>query len=191
MPKPVGARATQAGWDDLLDVPEDYTGEIIDGELCMTPRPEAAHVEAASGLSALLGRAFHFGMGGPGGWVILNRPRVAFGADIRVPDLAGGRKERYVAPEQGPYMVIPDWIGEVLSPSTSRTDRGAKLDLYLTHRVGHVWLVDPRERTIEVFRAHEQGWLRVKVFTRTEKVRAEPFDAIELDLALLWGQVQG
>lgn len=191
MSNPVGARAAQVGWDDLLDVPEGYIGEIIDGELFMTPRPGPPHTETASELGGLLVGAFRFGVGGPGGWVILDEPRVAFGADIRVPDLAGWRRERYVAPEQGPYTVIPDWICEVLSPSTSRTDRGAKLDLYLTHRVGHVWLVDPRERTIEVFRAHEQGWLRVKVFTRAEKVRAEPFDAIELDLALLWGQDQG
>lgn len=191
MSNPVGARAHQAGWDDLLDVPEGYIGEIIDGELFMTPRPGPPHLEAASGLLALLGWPFDLDMGGPGGWRMLSKPRVAFGADIRVPDLAGWRKERYAAPEQGPYTVAPDWICEVLSPSTSRTDRGAKLDLYLAHRVRHVWLIDPRERTIEVFRAHEQGWLRVKVFTRAEKVRAEPFDAIELDLALLWGQDQG
>lgn len=188
MSNPLGVRSRPATWDDLLDVPEGYIGEIIAGELIMTPRPAPPHIKAASELGGLLVGSFRFGMGGPGGWVILDEPRIAFGEDIRVPDLAGWRQERYAAPEQGPYTVIPDWIGEVLSPSTARSDRGEKLDLYLACGVRHVWLIEPRARTIEVFRAHEQGWLRVKVFTRPEKVRAEPFDAIELDLALLWGE---
>lgn len=188
------ARSRPATWADLLAVPEGYIGEIVAGELIMTPRPAPPHIEAASDLGTLLGASFRFGMGGPGGWIILHEPRIAFVEDIRVPDLAGWRKERYVAPEKGPYTVMPDWIAEVLSPSTVRTDRGEKLDLYLAHGVRHVWLIDPVAHTLEVYRAQgsapERAWLRVKTFTRPEKVRAEPFDAIELDLALLWGPTE-
>ena len=186
MSDPSAARSRPATWDALLEVPEGYVGEIIAGELVVSPRPGARHTRVASSLGVFLGGSFGFGMGGPGGWVILDEPYIAFGEDIRVPDLAGWRVERYAEPERGPFTVIPDWIGEVLSPSTTHIDRGEKLDIYLQHGVGHVWLIDPAAHTLEVFRAREHAWMRVKAFTKPERVRAEPFDAIELDLALLW-----
>jgi Uma2 family endonuclease len=186
-----------ATWDDLLDVPEGFKGEIIDGVVMMSPRPAAPHLEAASVLGAIILNRFQLGEGGPGGWVILDEPYIAFGADIRIPDLAGWKRDRYRAPEQGPYAVMPDWVCEVLSPSTVKMDRGAKLDLYLAHGIGHVWLLDPLARTLEIYQLHEAAnanqeapdrhWLRLATFTESAPVRAAPFDAVALDLALLWG----
>ena len=175
-----------ATWDDLLDVPEQYIGEIVDGKLIMSPRPNPPHADAASSLGGLLMGPFQFQVGGPGGWRIIHEPRVAFGNDIRVPDLAGWRDRRYELPERGPYTVIPDWIGEVLSPGTERIDRTEKLELYRKHGVSHVWLIDPKAHTIEIYRARRTDWLNVRMFTEAVKVQAEPFEAIALDLALLW-----
>lgn len=181
-------RSFEELWDALADVPEGYVGEIVAGEVEATPRPNAPHVGAASDLGGLLTAWFRFGMGGgPGGWIILDEPRIRFGNEVRVPDLAGWRVERFVAPAQGPYLVIPDWICELLSLSTARADRTSKLPLYAQHGIGHVWLLDPVVQTLEVFRRQDASWVLVATYGGDAKVRAEPFDAVELDLTLVWG----
>lgn len=177
-----------ATWNDLLELPEDSIGEIVDGELIVMPRPDRPHVQVASDLGVLLGAAFRFGSGGPGGWVILDEPRLRLGPDIRVPDLAGWRRERYVnLPRRGPIPVVPDWVCEVLSPSTERVDRTHKRALYLREGIGHLWLIHPEARTLEVHRRTDAGWLLAGMYEAEERVRAEPFEAMELDLGLLFG----
>lgn len=177
-----------ATWDDLLELPEDALGEIVDGELVVMPRPDRPHAQVASDLGILLGGPFRLGSGGPGGWVILFEPRLRLGADIRVPDLAGWRRERYVnLPRRGPIPLVPDWVCEVLSPSTERDDRTHKRALYLREGVGHLWLIHPTARTLEVHRRTEAGWLLAGTYEAEECVRAEPFEAMELDLGLLFG----
>lgn len=168
-------------------MPEDVIGEIVGGELVLTPRPGGPHAVVASDLGALLGAAFRFGIGGPGGWILLDEPRIRFGEDIRVPDLAGWRVERWAGvPKAGPITQLPDWIGEVLSPSTESDDRAAKMALYHRAGVKHVWLLGPRVRTLEVYRAEPAGWLVGATYAGDVRIRAEPFDAVELDLAAIW-----
>ncbi|HXO20488.1 MAG TPA: Uma2 family endonuclease [Thermoanaerobaculia bacterium] len=180
---PSHSPATEA---DLDFLPEQVMGQIIGGELVVHPRPGAPHTEAASMLGALLIQAFGRGNGGPGGWVILHEPDIRFGRDLLVPDLAGWRRERFVSPEKGPYVVTPDWTCELLSPSSVRDDRVRKLPIYARHGVGHAWILDPDLRTFEVLRLHQGAWLIVGLHESADRVRAEPFEAIELDLTLLW-----
>jgi len=183
----VETKSSEQLWDELDRVPQGYVGEIVDGEVVVMPRPNPPHVRASSDLGTLLGWWFRFGIGGPGGWVILDEPRIRFGHEVRVPDLATWRVDKFAANDTGPFLVIPDWICEVLSPGTTAEDRTAKLPLYARHRVGHVWLLDPLEQTLEVYRLHGDGWLLVTTFGADAKARAEPFDAVELDLTLVWG----
>ena len=82
--------------------------------------------------------------------------------------------------------LAPDWVCEVLSPSTARIDRGRKLRIYAEAGVGHLWLLDPLEQTLEVLRLREGAWTILDVLTGRATVRAEPFDAIELELGELW-----
>lgn len=173
---------------DLDDLPEDMVGEIIDGELIVHPRPDPPHVWAASELGAILIPPFRRGIDGPGGWIILDEPRIQLDPQILVPDLAGWRKERYEAPRKGPFQVPPDWICEILSPSTGRDDRARKLPIYARSGVQHAWLLDPLQRSLEVFRRQDDAWLLVVTHVESEKVRAEPFEAVEIDLALIWGE---
>lgn len=176
-----------ATWGDLATLPEDVIGEIVGGEILVTPRPGGPHTLVASGLGFRLGSRFQLGDGGPGGWMILVEPRVCFGDDIRVPDLAGWRCERWEgAPRVGPFRVVPDWICEVLSPSTEGDDRSEKMALYRGAGVGHAWLVSPAARTLEVYRRADDGWLLLGTHAGDCRVRAEPFDAVELDLGLIW-----
>jgi Uma2 family endonuclease len=184
MAEPARRRATYA---DLIALPEHLVGEIVDGELVASPRPAARHARAASVLGGTLGPPFDFGQGGPGGWIILYEPELHLSEEVLVPDLAGWRRERMPEmPDEAAFSLAPDWVCEVLSPSTGALDRARKLPIYARERVAHAWLVDPALRTLEVFRREGGGWFLVATFEGDRRVRAEPFDALELDLSLLW-----
>lgn len=166
--------------------------EIIDGELRLMPRPAKPHAAAATALGEELGPPFKRGRGGPGGWMILFEPELHLGGDILVPDLGGWRLERMpVLTDEEPYFTLaPDWTCEVLSPSTAKMDRAEKLPIYARERVPHVWLVDPLLRTLEILELDGATWKILAVHRDDERVRAKPFDAIELDLAVLWAGVE-
>jgi Uma2 family endonuclease len=169
--------------------------EILDGELHLSPRPARPQTSAKSNLGPLLGWPFKFGRGGPGGWVILDEPELHLGSrpDKLVPDLAGWRRERLpnaVGGEDAPahYDLAPDWACEVLSERTRRIDKGQKMRIYAREGVRHLWHVDPLARTLDIFRLQESHWLLVDSFSGEARVRAEPFEAIELELALVWSR---
>lgn len=165
--------------------------EIVDGDLRLTPRPGKPHAAAATALGEELGPPFKRGRGGPGGWILLFEPELHLGSDILVPDLDGWRRERLpVLTTDEPFFSLPpDWVCEVLSPRTASMDRADKLPIYAREGVRHVWLVDPLQRTLEVLRLADEGWTLIAVHQGGERVRAEPFDAIELDLSILWADV--
>lgn len=178
-----------ATYQDVLDAPENMVAELIDATLYLSPRPGGPHSYVSSALGGELMPPFHRGRGGPGGWVIIDEPELHLGLDVRVvvPDLAGWRRERMsTVPNDHKFRVVPDWVCEIASPSTMTYDRTKKLRVYADAGVKHVWLVHPGLRTLEVLRLVEDKWLIVGVFEETDRVRAEPFDAIELDLANLW-----
>jgi Uma2 family endonuclease len=155
------------------------------------PRPAKPHAAAATALGEELGPPFKRGRGGPGGWIILFEPEIHMRDDVLVPDLAGWRRQRMpVLTNDLPYFTLaPDWACEVLSPSTEASDRARKLRIYAREHVSHVWLVNPIARTLEVLRRDGNEWRILAVHEQDAKVRAEPFDAIELDLAILWADV--
>lgn len=176
-----------ATYDDLRQVPAHLVAEILDGELHTSPRPGPRHADASSGLGGALRGPFDRGRGGPGGWRILFEPEVHLSSDVVVPDIAGWRRERLPnLPEETFFTVAPDWVCEVLSPSTVSIDRLKKLAIYARERVAHAWLVDPIARTVEILRLENGRWSIVATVGDLDVVRAEPFEAIELDLSLLW-----
>jgi Uma2 family endonuclease len=112
---------------------------------------------------------------------------VHLGKDVVVPDLGAWRRERLpTLPDDAFFSVAPDWVCEVLSPSTASTDRVKKLSIYAREHIRHAWLVDPMARTLEVLRLEGGRWSIVGTFSDADVVRAEPFDAIDLELSLLW-----
>lgn len=177
----------KATYEDVLAAPEHLVAEIIDGELYTHPRPAAPHAEAASVLGMDIGSPFHRGRGGPGGWIILSEPELHLGPNILVPDLAGWRRERLPeVPKEAFLTLAPDWVCEVLSPGTALLDRRRKMPLYAKEGVPHLWLVDPLVRSLEVYRLEGERYLHLGTFGENERVRATPFDAIELELEALW-----
>ena len=136
-----------------------------------------------------LGQTFDQGDGGPGGWWILDEPELHLlkGEEVLVPDLAGWRVEHMPElPETSYFDRTPNWICEVLSPSTEADDRTEKMPVYAEAGVQHAWLVDPLVKTLEVFRLESGRWMLFAVFKGDSTVRAEPFDAVALDLGCLW-----
>lgn len=184
------AAKRQASYEDLLAVPGHLVAEIIHGTLVTNPRPAAPHALASSVLGGELGPPFHRGRGGPGGWVILDEPELHLrGGHVLVPDLAGWRRERMpVIPEAAAFELAPDWVCEVVSPSTASIDRSDKMPIYAHESVGHVWLVDPLVRTLEVYRLDGETYRVLGTWRDEARVRAEPFDAIELELGALWAR---
>lgn len=180
----------EATYEDLVALPRHMVGQLVFGTLHAHPRPAPKHARAATTLSEELGPPFNRGRSGPGGWLILFEPEVHLGRNVLVPDLGGWRRERMPElPVDKPHFELaPDWACEVLSPSTSALDRGDKRQIYAEHGVRHVWFVDPDAETLEVLALDGASYRVLDVFSRAAKVRAVPFDAIELDLALLWAR---
>ena len=177
----------RATYEDLLAVPDGKIAQIVAGELHVHPRPASPHARVTSTMGVDIGGPFDRGRGGPGGWVILDEPELHLGEDILVPDLAAWRRERMADATTAAYFTLsPDWICEVLSRSTQALDRADKMTIYAREGVRHAWLVDPIARTLEVYRLQGSEWLRVGTWRDDAAVRAEPFDAIELELAALW-----
>ncbi len=176
-----------ATYEDLLRVPDHLVAELIDGELYTSPRPAFRHARAIAALDRRIGRAFDDGDGGPSGWWIVLEPELHLSGHVMVPDLAGWRRERMPEfPDVAASDVVPDWVCEVVSPSTGRLDRVKKLPEYAQEGVQYAWLVDPILRTLEVYRLGDERWSLISSFGGDGVVRAEPFDAVELTLGELW-----
>lgn len=186
-----------ATYDDVLTAPPHHRAELIRGALHVAPRPAIPHSSAATALGGDLHVSFgkRRGSSGPGGWWILVEPELHLGEAldqhardlVLVPDLAGWRRTRLpTRPVSAAIDVVPDWVCEVLSPGSIAHDRVRKLDLYARLHVPHYWIIDPLARTLEVLR-FEDGGYRIALTAEGENtVRAEPFDAVEIDLAEWW-----
>jgi Uma2 family endonuclease len=173
--------------EDLEALPEKVKGEIVDGELFTQPRPRARHGRAIVFLAHHLGGEFDFDDGGPGGWVILTEPGIELpDAPEIAPDLAGWRAERFTWPDDAPIQLVPDWVCEVLSPSNARWDQRKKFPYYARVGVPWLWVVNPAEQTVEIRRLEKGGWTVVAKFHGDDRMRAEPFDAVEIPLRKMW-----
>ena len=179
----------RATYEDLMQVPDHLVAEIIDGELIASPRPASPHAWASTVLGEDLGplNGRVGGAGRPGGWWILDEPELHFGDDVLVPDLAAWRHDRMpTVPRVAYFTLAPDWVCEVISPSTGRIDRSRKMRIYAREGVRHLWFVDPLARTLEVYRLEDGRWLVASTHGGDEVIRAEPFDAIEIGLERWW-----
>ena len=173
-------------------MPEPLVAEIVDGDLVTSPRPAIPHALAASAIGAELFSRFNRPPGpsdAPGGWWILYEPELHLGDDVLVPDLAGWRRGRLPALADVAAMTLaPDWACEVTSPATRDLDRRRKMPIYAREQVGHLWLVDPRARSLEVHRLEGGRWVLAGTHAGAGRARIEPFEAVELDLGRWWGE---
>lgn len=178
-----------ATYADVLASPEGSRVELLGGRLVTSPAPLPRHSNPQRGLGRYLGGPFHDddGFGGPGGWWIFPEVDVRFSAhDVLRPDLAGWRRPRLAEPDVRPIDVVPDWVCEILSPSTAARDRVYKSRLYAQHGVAHYWVVDPDARTLEARVLRDGQWVEAGAFDDTAVARIAPFEAIELPVGRLF-----
>lgn len=176
-----------ATYRDLFSLPHTEMGQIVRGELIITPRPPLRHVLVSSLLGGELCERFDRGRGGPGGWWILDEPDLQIGNDVLVADMAGWRRSRMEQlPRVFPVSLAPDWVGEVLWPGTSAIDRVWKLPLYAQAGVEYVWLLDPSERSVEIYQLHEGHFRLVDGHVGDGPGKIAPFEAVELRLGRYW-----
>jgi Uma2 family endonuclease len=161
--------------------------EILRGALVTHPRPDARHARAGSSLTDELVSPFQKGRGGPGGWWILGEPELHLDADVLVPDLTRWRRERMPAlPETAWLEMAPDWVCEILSPATARDERVVKMPIYARVGVGHLWLLDPELRTLEVNGLESGRWVLLESHCDDARVAPPPLGAVEIGLGDLW-----
>ena len=177
---------------DWLAEPEEARLELIDGEFVEKAAPTLEHGMAQLRTAGRIGEAFSRkpgGPSGPGGWWLGTEVDIALDDRGCRPDIAGWRREGLpVIPKQRPVTVRPDFICEIVSESNRATDTVKKLRRYHQSGVPHYWILDQLERTLTVHRHGPDGYLIVLRAEADERVRAEPFDAIELHVAVLLGE---
>jgi Uma2 family endonuclease len=182
-----GSHQRKANYSDLEALPAHLVGELIDGELYVSPLPALPQALAATELLGALRGPSRKGRRAPGSWRLVYDPELRLGEDVLVPDLAGWRRERIPRmPRRAVFTLAPDWVCEVLSASTWTLDREAKLPVYARHGVRHVWLVDPDTCTLEVLRLEGAHYLPMTSHSGQVQVHAEPFETLALELAHLW-----
>lgn len=178
-----------ARYEDLLALPEGERAEVLSGAVVAMPAPRPRHSKVQRSLGHFVGGPFDDddGFGGPGGWWIFVEVDVELEEhEIVRPDLAGWRRPRLPQPDERPIRVVPDWVCEVLSPSTVARDRVTKRHLYAKRGVRHYWLVDPDARTLEALELRDGRWIDAGTFDDTATARIAPFEAVELAVGRLF-----
>jgi Uma2 family endonuclease len=172
---------------DIEALPPHVVGQIVFGVLHAYPRPTPRHGRAAGELEYEITGPFGRGRGGPGGWIFLPEPELHLGPHVLVPDIAGWKRERLTPFPETPYIdKSPDWLCEVLSPSTEKLDRTDKLTIYAEFGVKHCCYVDPLARTLEVLALSGSKWRLVSTFSDADPVTAPPFEVHSFPLDVLW-----
>lgn len=181
------AKSRPATYADIEALPPNMVGEIIHGVLHAHPRPAPRHAVAATAIGGEMASPFQFGRGGPGGWIFMVEPELHLGPHVVVPDIAGWKRERLTPfPETAYIETPPDWLCEVLSPSTQALDRTDKLAVYAEYGVQHCWYVDPIARTLEVLALNAGKWTIAATFKNADPVTAPPFEVHTFALDVLW-----
>lgn len=163
-------------------LPEGSKASIIRGHLCMAPAPRPRHQRCVWQLGTLLAP---YDQSAPEStmsqrWYFLHEPELHLGSgpDKFQPDIVGWFAERAsFGADDSSITIRPNWVCEVLSPSTEVFDRATKAPLYAEHRIDWLWLISPEDATIEVFANDGALYRPVKTLT--------PVDTSDLTPAML------
>lgn len=177
-----------ATYEDLLELPEHVVAELIDGQMFTQARRRARHTWAQSRLSTVIASEFEDGIGREGGWVVLGEPELHLVGSVLVPDLAAWRVDHFprVSGDESGIDVAPDWVCELLSPSTQTKDRFLKLPRYGEAGVRWTWLVDPAAETVKVYRRDDGAWMLAQTVMSRGAVFLPPFESLEIPLEKIW-----
>lgn len=172
-------------YQDYLRMPDDRTRkEILGGDLYVTPAPTPAHQRVVAELVAIL--RTHAKRHGAGEVFVSPLDVVLSQTDVVQPDIVFVAEANKPIIGEAAVQGPPDLIIEVLSPSTVKLDRGRKMDLYARSGVVEYWIVDPDNRSVEVYRL-EGGAYRLELRAHEGAiVRSTLFPGLEVSPADLW-----
>ena len=165
-------------------VVETRNREVLRGIELMSPRPAAPHAVCEGALHVALATIYGRrrgpgGPGRPGGWVLMIEPELHLeGEDPIIPDIAGWLGERMpLIPRTAAVKLPPDWVCEVLSPSTARYDRGVKFAAYRKLAdLREYLLVDIDQRRLELYRREAGHWILLESEGDGPALRLESVD---------------
>jgi Uma2 family endonuclease len=179
-----------ATFEDLIGRDDADRLEIIGGEIVEKAAPSWAHGLTENKLAAAIDPFNRRpGSRGPGGWWILTEIHVGYPrGEVYCHDTAGWRRDRVPErPAEWPVRIRPDWVCEIVSPKHERTDLVVKPRVLHGAEVPHYWILDPDERILLVHRWSREGYIVVQRAAAGETIRAEPFEAVELRVGVLFG----
>lgn len=175
------------GWtyERYLQLDDDERYEIIGGELLVTPAPGTTHQRAVAELnfqiasfvrSRAIGEVFFAPTD-----VVLSE------SDVVQPDIVFISNERSAIVMHRAIEGAPDLAVEIVSPSSVRRDRHRKMPLYERSGIREFWIVDPANRTIEVF-VLEAGKYDLKSFAAgTGAVSSSVLGGFSVQAATVFG----
>jgi Uma2 family endonuclease len=177
--------------DDLIARGDYDRLEIIGGEIVEKAAPSGKHSRGSARFPQTLAPFDRRAGGprGPGGWWIHVELHVQYASgELYCHDVCGFRRDRVAAEPSGwPVSITPDWVCEIVSPKHEKTDLVDKARVLHRAKVPHYWLAIPEEKVLLVQRWSADGYTIVQQGKAGERVRAEPFDAIEIEVGVLFG----
>jgi Uma2 family endonuclease len=166
--------------------------EVIHGAIVEKAAPSWDHGHSQITIGGVLGRRFGGRGGGrwPGGWWLGTEVDVEYEPhELFRHDIVGWRRSRAPdRPGRRPVRLRPDWVCEILSPSNEKRDLVDKMQVLRRAALPYYWIVNPEERILIVHRLEAQGYLVTLTAGVDDTVRAEPFDDVEIALAVLFGE---
>jgi Uma2 family endonuclease len=172
--------------DDYMTTPDDKRYQLLDGELILAPSPTDKHQAVVGELFVALHQFITQNN--------LGRVRVSpydvvlSNYDVAQPDIlfvSNERSDIIVGPN---IRGAPDLVVEILSPSTSRYDRGYKRALYSRHGVREYWLVDPDNETVEVLAESNEGLTLVATYHKGATLTSPLLEGLAIDLEQIFAQ---
>ena len=180
-------KTRKATYQDVLDAPPNMVAQLINGEVYLQSRPAGPHIWASGRLFSAIDGKYGDYVDRPGNWVILDEPELHLGEDVLVPDIAGWKVENLPQfPATSRFHIAPDWICEVLSPSTRHRDLGLKRDIYAREGVKHFWTVDPNALTLQALALSGGNWVSIATLQGMIAISVPPFENLDIPLSRLW-----
>ena len=166
-------------YEDYVLLPNDRNRyEILEGELTVTPAPSTKHQSASAKLFKLLSR--HIDDRDLGKLFYAPIDLILDPTTILQPDLIFVFSAHQHIITERAIEGIPDLVVEILSPTTSRTDRVTKAQIYARHKVPAYWIVDPDQESIEIYLLEGDVFRPAVTLQGTTPTMAPPFTELEI-----------
>ena len=176
----LGARRIRYTYKDYAKTPDDVRYQLIDGELILSPSPTFYHQHISGAMFVEL-RTWAVSSG-TGKVVCAPMDVYLTETDTVQPDILFISEERMHIVEDRYVRGAPDLVVEIMSPSTSRLDLGAKMELYVRHGVPQYWIADPDTRTARMLRLEAGDYTEVASFTENDVLTSDAFPGLRIDL---------